>query len=86
MWNPKQQKPATDWEAEVDRLFNLAAVELDQNKRDDLYKQAFKIIGEQQPMIFIVAPQEMIAVRNKLKNVFPTVWGWYKDEYVYIKE
>jgi len=28
----------------------------------------------------------MIAVRNKLKNVFPTVWGWYKDEYVYIKE
>lgn len=86
MWNPKQQKPATDWEAEVDRLFNLAAVELDQNKRDELYKQAFKIIGEQQPMIFIVAPQEIIAVRNKLKNVFPTVWGWYKDEYVYIKE
>jgi peptide/nickel transport system substrate-binding protein len=86
MWNPKQQKPATDWEAEVDRLFNLAAVELDQNKRDELYKQAFKIIGEQQPMIFIVAPQEMVAVRNKLKNVFPTVWGWYKDEYVYIKE
>ncbi|WP_299227451.1 ABC transporter substrate-binding protein [Sulfurihydrogenibium sp.] len=86
MWNPKQQKPATDWEAEVDRLFNLAAVELDQNKRDELYKKAFKIIGEQQPMIFIVAPQEMVAVRNKLKNVFPTVWGWYKDEYVYIKE
>ena len=86
MWNPKQQKPATDWEAEVDRLFNLAAVELDQNKRDELYKKAFKIIGEQQPMIFIVAPQEMVVVRNKLKNVFPTVWGWYKDEYVYIKE
>lgn len=84
MWNPKQPKPQTEWEAEIDRLFNQAAVEMDQLKRDKLYKQAFKIIGEYQPMIFIVAPQELVAVRNKLKNVFPTVWGWYKDEYMFI--
>ena len=50
-----------------------------------LYKKAFRIIGEEQPMIFIAAPEELLAVKNKLKNVFPTVWGWYKDEYVYIK-
>lgn len=84
MWNPKQQKPHTQWEAEIDRLFNQASVELDQLKRDQLYKQAFKIIGEYQPMIFIVAPQELVAIRNKLKNAFPTVWGWYKDEYMFI--
>ncbi|WP_457642234.1 ABC transporter substrate-binding protein [Persephonella sp.] len=86
MWYPNQKKPATEWEAEIDRLFKEAAVELDHEKRDKLYKKAFKIIGEQQPMIFIAAPEELLAVRNKLKNVFPTVWGWYKSEYVYIEK
>ena len=86
MWNPKQKRPATKWEAMVDQLFKKAAVELDVKKRDMLYKQAFKIIGEYQPMIFIVAPEELVAIRNKLKNVFPTVWGWYKREMVYIKQ
>ncbi len=86
MWYPNQKKPATDWEAEIDKLFNKAAVELDSKKRDMLYMEAFRIIGIQQPMIFIAAPEELLAVRNKLKNVFPTVWGWYKSEYVYIEE
>ncbi len=85
MWYPAQKKPATKWEAEIDKLFQQAAVELDPKKRDMLYKKAFRIIGEEQPMIFIAAPEELLAVKNKLKNVFPTVWGWYKDEYVYIK-
>ncbi|MCX7760215.1 MAG: ABC transporter substrate-binding protein [Hydrogenothermaceae bacterium] len=84
MWYPKQPKPQTDWEANIDKFFNQAAIEIDQSKRDKLYKEAFKIIGEYQPMIFIVAPQELVAVRNRLKNVFPTVWGWYKDEYMFI--
>ncbi|NPA12417.1 MAG: ABC transporter substrate-binding protein [Aquificae bacterium] len=86
MWYPNQKKPATKWEAEVDRLFQLAAVELDQKKRDMLYKKAFRIIGEQQPMVFITAPEELLAVRKRLKNVFPTVWGWYKSNYVYIQD
>ncbi|RMA96042.1 ABC transporter substrate-binding protein [Hydrogenothermus marinus] len=86
MWYPNEKKPATKWEAEIDNLFKKAAIELDPKKRDMLYKKAFKIIGEYQPMIFIAAPEELIAVRNKLKNVFPTVWGWYKDEMVYIKQ
>lgn len=84
MWNPKQKTPATDWEAKIDQLFKEASIELDPVKRDNLYKQAFKIIGEKQPMIFIAAPEEMVAVKNKLKNVFPTVWGWYKGDYVFI--
>ncbi len=85
MWYPKQKNPATDWEAKIDYLFNQAATELDPIKRDTLYKEAFKIIGEKQPMIFIAAPEEMVAVRNKLKNVFPTVWGWYKGDYIFIE-
>jgi len=54
MWNPNQKKPATKWEAKIDKLFQAAATELNPKKRDKLYKEAFKILGEQQPMIFIV--------------------------------
>ncbi len=85
MWYPKQKKPATEWEREIDELFKKAAVELDPKKRDELYKKAFYIIGVQQPMIFIVAPEELLAVKNKLKNVFPTVWGWYKENFVFVE-
>ncbi len=86
MWYPKQKKPATDWERKVDELFNKAATELNPEKRDMYYKEAFRIIGEQQPMIFLVAPETLLAINNRLKNVFPTVWGWYKEEMVYIEE
>lgn len=86
MWYPNQKKPSTKWEAKIDELFKKAAVELNPEKRDQLYKEAFKIIGEQQPMIFIAAPEELLAVKNHLKNVFPTVWGWYKDNWVFIEQ
>ena len=86
MWYPKQKKPATEWEAKIDELFNKASTELDPEKRDMYYKEAFKIIGEQQPMVFLVAPETLLAINNRLKNVFPTVWGWYKEEMVYIEK
>ncbi len=86
MWNPRQKKPATEWEAEVDRLLDLGATELNYEKRVEIYKKAFRIITEQQPMIFIVAPKSMVAVKNYLKNVFPTVWGWYEHLKVFIKD
>ena len=86
MWNPRQEKPQTEWEAEVDRLIDLGATELNYEKRVEIYKKAFKIITEQQPMIFIAAPKSMVAVKNHLKNAFPTVWGWYEPLRVFIKE
>ena len=86
MWNPRQEKPATEWEAEVDRLIDMGATELNYEKRVEIYKKAFRIITEQQPMIFIAAPKSMVAVKNYLKNVFPTVWGWHEPLRVFIKE
>ncbi len=86
MWYPRQKKPATDWEEKIDELFNKASTELNPEKRDMYYKEAFRIIGKKQPMIFLVAPETLLAVNNRLKNVFPTVWGWYKEEMVYIEE
>jgi peptide/nickel transport system substrate-binding protein len=85
MWNPGQKKPATKWEAEVDRLFEEAAKTLDFKKRVELYKRAFWIICYQQPLIYIAAPLSLVAARNRVKNYFPTVWGTYKPERIFVE-
>ncbi len=84
MWNPGQKRPATDWEAEVNRLFEEAARTLDFKKRVELYKKAYYIIAYQQPLIYIAAPLVLEAVRNRVKNYYPTVWGTYKPERIFI--
>ncbi len=85
MWHPRQENPSTPWEAEVDRLIDRGAVELDFKKRVELYRRAFRIITEQQPMIFIATPKSMLAVYRKFGNLFPTVWGWYEEEMLFVK-
>ncbi|WP_457680744.1 ABC transporter substrate-binding protein [Thermovibrio sp.] len=85
MWNPNQKRPATKWEAEVDKLFNEAARTLDFKKRVELYKKAFYIITYQQPLIYIAAPLSLEAVRDRVKNYYPTVWGVYRPEMIFVK-
>jgi len=84
MWNPNQKKPETEWEAEVDRLFEEAATTLDFKKRVELYKKAYYIIAYQQPLIYIAAPLVLEAARNRVKNYYPTVWGTYEPEKMFI--
>ncbi|WP_457568398.1 ABC transporter substrate-binding protein [Desulfurobacterium sp.] len=86
LWNPGQKKPATAWEAEVDRLFDQGVKELNFDRRVRIYKKAYRIICEQQPLIYIAAPIVLEAVKNRVRNYFPTVWGAYKPERIFLKE
>jgi len=61
------------------------AVELDFKKRVEIYRKAFRIITEQQPMIFIATPKSMLAAYSRFGNLFPTVWGWYEEERLFIR-
>lgn len=86
MWYPRQKEPATEWEKRVDELIDRGAIELDSRKRVEIYREAFKIITEQQPMIFIATPKSMLAAYDKFVNLFPTVWGWYEENRLFIKD
>ena len=86
MWNPRQKEPQTEWERKVDELIDRGAVEMDFEKRVRIYKEAFRIITEEQPMIFIATPKSMLAVYDKFGNLFPTVWGWYEENRLFLKE
>ncbi len=86
-WYPKQKKPATEWEAEIDKIFNQAVQELDKNKRKELYDRWQEIVAEQLPLIYTVLPSNIFAVRNKFGNLNPTPYGgaFHNLEEIYIK-
>ena len=65
----EQEKPATDWEAEVDRLFDEIGREVDPGKRTQLYYRWQEIIALQMPLMFFAYPKTQTAVRNTLGNV-----------------
>ncbi len=83
MWHPLEKKPATLWEQEIDRLFDEGAKTTDIKKRIDIYRAAFYLIQYYEPMIFIVTPKSLISSKDYMKNFYPTVWGFYKKDYMY---
>src|SRR5205814_10077439 len=60
IWNPRQEKPATPWEAEIDRIFSEAAKLTETPKRKALYDRWQEIAAEQQPLIFLVTPDVLV--------------------------
>lgn len=87
MWYPRQEKPATDWEARIDAIFTEAVQELDPNKRKVLYDEHQRIVAEKLPMIYTVLSSRLYAVRNKFGNFNPTSYGglFHNLEEIYIK-
>ena len=73
-WWPNEATPATPWEAQIDRDYNLGAEELDPKKRKKYYDDFQEILGQEQPMIFLVTGEDYDAVRNPYGNVEPTAF------------
>lgn len=85
-WYPKQKEPATEWEAEIDQIFNQAVQELDRNKRKVFYDRWQEIVAEKLPLIYTALPASIFAVRNKFGNLNPTPYGgaFHNLEKIYI--
>jgi len=83
-WFPRQKKPATPWEAEIDKIFTDGAHEMDPAKRKEIYGRWQTICGEQQPMVATVVVEAVSALRNKFGNIKPTSlyfpFKWNVDE------
>lgn len=82
LWNPSQPKPATPWEAEIDRLLDQGTTVMDQRQRAPFYWRIQEILHDQLPIIETVRQVDYIAYRNTLENYDPTVWGLYKPEWI----
>ena len=61
-----------DFEKKLELIFNKGALELDFNKRKAIYDEYQEIIAKENPMLYLYAPLNIFALRNTIKNVYPT--------------
>lgn len=89
--NPENDQPGADrlepWEQELDRLFNLGATVLDQEKRRAIYNQYQQVVYDHLPLIYLYSPKSVIAVRDRIRNFDPTPLGTFHNlESIWIQE
>jgi peptide/nickel transport system substrate-binding protein len=70
-WNPKEAKPETAWEAEIDKLMRQQASALDPKKRKAAFDKVQQIVREQAPIIYLVNKNALAAVNPAVKNAQP---------------
>ncbi len=87
MWYPKQKKPSTQWEKEIDDIFDKAVQELDNKKRKEYYNKWQQIVAKELPLIYTALPERLIALRNKFGNINPAPLGGllHNLEEIYVK-
>ena len=86
IWNPSQAKPATPWEAEIDKLLDQGTMVMDPKQRAPYYWRIQEILHDELPIIETVRQTRYIAYRNSLENYDPTVWGLYKPQWIQFRE
>ena len=84
MWNPSQKTPATEWEAEIDRLLDEGAAELDLEKRRRAYFRIQEILHHELALIETVRQKVATAYSDTLENFVQTVWGLHEPDRIRI--
>jgi len=72
-WNPNQKTPATDWEAELDRLMQAQAAAIDATHRKLLFDRVQEIVWREAPILYLVNPNALVAASPTLRNLAPSV-------------
>lgn len=86
-WNPNQVKPATPWEAEIDSLVDAQMKITDLAERKKYMDRVQEIYAEQVPAIYTVSKKGFVAIRNRVKNVRPSIfrpWAVWNADEIYV--
>lgn len=77
-WNPRQKKPATPWEAEIDQLVWKGLETLQVKERQKIYGRIEEILYAQAvPMVPLAVPANLYAFRNRIGNADPAGMGGF---------
>jgi peptide/nickel transport system substrate-binding protein len=88
LWHPRQEKPATPWESEMDRLMQQQLVTLDYAKRKSLYDRVQEIVAEELPIICLVSPNILVGAANRVGNFRPAIlvpYALWNIEQLYVQ-
>jgi peptide/nickel transport system substrate-binding protein len=70
-WNPSQPTPATPWEGRIDELMHVQATDMNLARRQQAFAEVQKILGEELPSIYFVAPRVTLATSARVMNPTP---------------
>jgi peptide/nickel transport system substrate-binding protein len=77
LWRPGQKSPATEWEAEIDRLMRQQLSAVDRAERKRLYDRVQQILADQLPLIYLVSPNILAGAKETLGNFRPAILDPY---------
>ena len=73
LWHLGQEEPATEWEAEIDRLMERQLVTLDAAERKRLYDRVQEILAEKVPLVSLASPNVLVAAKAGLGGFRPAI-------------
>jgi peptide/nickel transport system substrate-binding protein len=88
-WQPRQKTPATEWEAEIDRLFAEQDRTKDPARRHEIFNRIQQIMAAQSPVIPIVSRHIVSAGHERIGNLAPSSihpFSLWNAEELYIRE
>ena len=77
VWNLHEARPATDWEAEIDRLMQQQMITTNYLRRKQLYDRVQQLISDNLPVIFLATPDVLVGANNDVGNFNPGVLDPY---------
>ena len=72
-WNPSQKSPLTPWEAEIDKLMREQASAPTEKERKAKFDRVQQIVAEQQPCIYLINKDVLLAVSPGVVGAAPVV-------------
>lgn len=73
VWNLHETRPATEWEAEIDRLMNQQMITVDYRRRKQLYDRVQQLIADNLPVIFLATPNVLVGAKSEIGNFQPGI-------------
>lgn len=73
VWNLHETRPATEWEAEIDRLMNQQMITMDYRRRKQIYDRVQQLIADNLPVIFLATPDILVGANNDIGNFNPGI-------------
>jgi peptide/nickel transport system substrate-binding protein len=71
-WNPRQARPATEWEAEIDQLMRLQATAPTLAGRKKAFDRVQELLSEHVPLVFLVNPNVLLGIAPNVRNAAPS--------------
>jgi peptide/nickel transport system substrate-binding protein len=73
LWHPEEEKPATPWEAELDRLMNEQLTTQRYTRRKQLFDRVQEIVNQKLPVIWLASPNILVGAKDRVRNFHPAI-------------